>query len=71
MRPSITLRQGTGKHGPTITEAGNVMMMLVFPRIGDTLRRDLKSIVGVVESGLFSGYAHEVLVAYADGVRSL
>lgn len=33
----------------------------------DTLEQDLKSIVGVVESGLFVGLCQRVIVGYADG----
>jgi ribose 5-phosphate isomerase A len=35
------------------------------------LEEDLKLITGVVDSGLFSNMADRVLVAGADGVRSL
>jgi len=67
----IALRTGSGKHGPVITEAGNIIIDAAFSTIGATLERDIKSIVGVVESGLFVGYADEVLVAGAAGVASL
>lgn len=68
----VTLRSGLpGKHGPVISEAGNLILDARFPEIGDSLERDLKCLVGVVESGLFFSYATEVLVAGGDGVRSL
>lgn len=67
----IALRTGSGKHGPVITEAGNIIIDAAFSTIGATLEREIKSIVGVVESGLFVGYADEVLVAGAAGVSSL
>jgi len=35
------------------------------------LERDLATIVGVVESGLFVGIAKEAFIAGADGVRRL
>jgi ribose 5-phosphate isomerase A len=66
---AFTLRSGSGKHGPTITERGNLILDAQFSSIGATLERDIKSIVGVVESGLFIGYAAEVLVAGASGVE--
>lgn len=66
---SFTLRSGSGKHGPIITERGNLILDAQFSSIGATLERDIKSIVGVVESGLFIGYAAEVLVAGASGVE--
>ena len=67
----ITLRSGTGKHGPTITERGNVILDALFPEISESLEREIKQIVGVVESGLFIGYASEALVGGATGVRNL
>lgn len=68
----ITLRPCTGgKHGPIITEAGNVIVDALFSEIHKDLEREIKSIVGVVESGLFIGYSSEVLVAGAKGVRTL
>lgn len=67
----VTIRVGTGKHGPVITERGNIILDAVFPTISERLERDIKSIIGVVDSGLFIGYATEVLVAGADGISSL
>lgn len=67
----IALRPATGKHGPIITEAGNVILDATFGNIHETLERDIKAIVGVVESGLFIGYSDEVIVASASGVKSL
>lgn len=66
----LTLRSGSGKHGPTITERGNILIDAVFPKISNSLEHDIKSLVGVVESGLFIGYAHEVLVASSSGIVS-
>ena len=66
----ITLRSGSGKHGPVITEAGNVILDATFSSIQENLEREIKLIVGVVDSGLFIGYANEVLVAGKSGVTS-
>ena len=69
---SVTLRPaGTGKHGPVITEAGNLVLDAQFSKIPAELEGSIKKIVGVVESGLFIGYAQEVLVGTDAGVRSL
>lgn len=68
---AVTLREGSGKHGPVITEAGNIIFDAQFYTITPTLERDLRAIVGVVESGLFVGYATEVLVGSSAGVRVL
>lgn len=65
---SLVVRSGTGKHGPTITEGGNLILDVEFPHVEQNLERDIKGIVGVVESGLFIGYAAEVVVAGASGV---
>lgn len=67
----IVLRQATGKHGAVITEQGNLIFDVRFPEIGVHMEHEIKSIVGVVESGIFSHYADEVLVADASGVKSL
>ncbi len=67
----IVLRNAVKKHGPVITEAGNLIIDVRFPTIKPGFEKEIKSIVGVVESGLFMGYASEVLVGSASGVRSL
>lgn len=67
----ISMRTGSGKHGPVITESGNIVLDATFPAIDASLEGKIKLITGVVESGLFCGYISEVLVADASGVRSL
>ncbi len=67
----IILRPATGKHGPIITEAGNIILDVQMPSISQDMESKIKSIVGVVESGLFIGYSDEVIVASKDGIRSL
>lgn len=59
----IAVRAGAAKDGPVITEHGNIILEVKFPVIGPTLEKDLKSICGVIESGLFWGYKPEVLMA--------
>lgn len=53
---SIILRPAKGKDGPVITEKGNVILDTVFRNVTEDLERRLKSIVGVIETGLFIGY---------------
>lgn len=53
---SVILRLAKGKDGPIITESGNVILDVVFRNVDETLEKRLKSIVGVIESGLFIGY---------------
>jgi ribose 5-phosphate isomerase A len=68
---TLCVRTGSGKHGPIITENGNIILDATFSSIEAGLEREIKSLPGVVESGLFIGYASEVLVADAKGVTSL
>ncbi|RIL10047.1 MAG: ribose 5-phosphate isomerase A [Proteobacteria bacterium] len=67
----IALRPAVGKHGPIVTEAGNLIYDAEFEKIYPELEERIKSIVGVVESGLFIGYADEILVGGAAGIRSI
>ncbi|MFN4896833.1 MAG: ribose 5-phosphate isomerase A [Pseudomonadota bacterium] len=67
----ITLRTGSGKHGPVITERGNILLDVTFQKITPALEAEIKTITGVVESGLFTGYVSEVLVGDDVTVTSL
>ena len=67
----LMIRTGSGKHGPVITERGNFIIDAAFPSISESLEREIKLQVGIVESGLFIGYVSEVVVASAHGVSSL
>lgn len=53
---------GTGKDGPVITENGHLILDATFPTIRDDCEKEIKAIPGVIESGLFIGYAVEVVV---------
>lgn len=59
----VIQRLASNKYGPIITESGNHVFDAAFDRISVGLEKQLKSIIGVVESGLFIGYTTEVLVA--------
>ncbi len=59
----IALRLAVKKDGPVITQSGNFIFDVKFREIGKTMERDIKSITGVIESGLFIGHPVEVLVA--------
>jgi ribose 5-phosphate isomerase A len=59
----ITLRPAKGKDGPIISENGNLIVDARFYEIDDDLEVKIKSITGVIESGLFIKYNVEVLVA--------
>lgn len=69
---TISLREsGAGKHGPVITERGNIIIDASFSAMRVGLERDIKNIVGVVESGLFEKYATEVWIATKDGINTI
>lgn len=53
---SVTMRLAKGKDGPVLTEEGNIILDTVFSDVTENLEKDLKSIVGVIETGLFIGY---------------
>jgi len=60
---SLVLRLAKGKDGPIITENGNLLIDARFYNITDDLEFKIKSITGVIDSGLFIKYNVEVLVA--------
>ncbi len=59
----LNLRPAKGKDGPVVTENGNLILDARFGEIGDDLEQRIKSITGVIESGLFIGHNVEILVA--------
>jgi ribose 5-phosphate isomerase A len=60
---NLALRPAKGKDGPVITENGNLILDAHFDEIDKRMEQRIKSITGVIESGLFIGYNIEVLVA--------
>ncbi|MEL6593866.1 MAG: ribose 5-phosphate isomerase A [Bacteroidota bacterium] len=58
---TIEMRMAQYKDGPVITENANVILDVRFAEINDEMERDLKSIIGVVESGLFIGYDVQIV----------
>ncbi|AMR30761.1 ribose-5-phosphate isomerase [Mucilaginibacter sp. PAMC 26640] len=60
---SIVIRPAKGKDGPVITENNNMILDCYFDDVPDSLERDIKSITGVIESGLFIGYELNILMA--------
>lgn len=58
---NIEIRKGNGKDGPVITENGNIILDAKFDEISEHLEKDIKSITGVIESGLFIGYPVEII----------
>jgi ribose 5-phosphate isomerase A len=59
----IILRAAKGKDGPIITENGNFLLDARFDHIPRDTEQKIKSITGVIESGLFINYDVEIMVA--------
>lgn len=57
----IVLRKAEKKDGPVFTENQNVILDTKFEKIDEALEKNIKSIPGVIESGLFINYSIEVL----------
>lgn len=60
------LRPSSAKYGPEVTEQGNHIIDASFSDIRDTLEAEIKCLTGVVESGLFFGFATAVIYSKAD-----
>lgn len=57
----IKLQMAQGKDGPIITENGNLILDVWFNNIPDNLENAIKSITGVIESGLFMHYEVKII----------
>ena len=66
----VSLRQSSGKLGPLVTDNGNYIIDADFGPIQDPwwLNRELHAIPGIIETGMFLGYAH---IAYVGGRGSV
>lgn len=62
-----TIRTGSGKDGPVLTEQGNLLLDCRFDQIEDGLEDQINLITGVLDSGLFQGYAPEIVEAVDAG----
>jgi ribose 5-phosphate isomerase A len=67
---NLILRPAKGKDGPVITENGNLILDADFKEIHPGLEKQIKSITGVIESGLFINYQVEVIVAPPAGQKA-
>lgn len=67
------LREGKGKVGPIITDNGNIIIDAYFGLIHKPaeLERALKSLTGVVETGLFVKMANRVYLGKSSGVETI
>jgi ribose 5-phosphate isomerase A len=73
MKGNPILREGKGKVGPIITDNGNFIVDADFGPIDapDKLNSELKSIPGLVETGLFINTADTVYIGASKGVQKL
>jgi len=55
------VRPAKGKDGAIVTESGHFILDARFENIGAGLEKEIKSITGVIESGLFWGYNPEIV----------
>ncbi len=60
---SLLIRPAKGKDGPIITENGNMVLDAHFDDIDNDMEIKIKSITGVIESGLFINYNVDILMA--------
>lgn len=62
----VTVREGSGKRGPVVSDWGGVIVDVHTGAIDDPelLEARLKRIPGVIETGLFLGYADYVVVGF-------
>ena len=69
----VSLRQSSGKLGPLVTDNGNYIIDADFGPIADLwwLNRELHAIPGIIETGMFLGYAHLAYVGGRGSVKRL
>jgi ribose 5-phosphate isomerase A len=69
----VSLRLSSGKLGPLVTDNGNYIIDADFGPIADPwwLNRELHAIPGIIETGMFLGYAHLAYVGGRGSVKRL
>jgi len=73
MGAKAVVRQGAGKVGPVVTDNGNTLIDAGFGPIDDLeeLNRQLHMVQGVMETGLFIGYAQRAYIGTEKSVYEL
>ena len=74
MGVASTVRQAAKKAGPVVTDNGNFILDLKFPKpilTPSQVATDLKLIPGVIETGIFAGMTDEVHIGTEDGAYVL
>lgn len=66
---TATLRMGSGKAGPVVTDNGNFILDVDFGEVTDPATTDaaIRAVPGVVETGLFVSMAERAYFGQADG----
>ncbi len=69
----VATRSGNGKLGPVVTDNGNFIIDADFGPLSHPRKIDveLKAIPGVLETGLFLGYADTAYIGTSESVRKL
>lgn len=68
---TVTQRSSEAIYRSAITQNANFILDVTFPEINLDLEQRIKSITGVVESGIFNSQADEVLLVRAGKLSSL
>ncbi len=66
---SVSVRKGSGKRGPVVSDVGGVIVDARLPSSisPEDFERRVKSLTGVIEVGLFLNEADVVIVGHEDG----
>jgi ribose 5-phosphate isomerase A len=69
----VSLRLSSGKLGPLVTDNGNYIIDADFGPIQDPwwLNRELHAIPGIIETGMFLGFAHIAYLGVRGSVKRL
>ncbi|MBE6513212.1 MAG: ribose-5-phosphate isomerase RpiA [Methanobrevibacter sp.] len=73
MGGKVDIRMGQAKDGPVITDNGNFILDVAFGEIDNPIpmEKELNTIPGVVENGLFTEMVDKVIIGSKDGVKYL
>lgn len=64
---NLSLRMAEKKFGEIITEFGNVIFDAEFENINSDTEKELNNIPGVIENGIFTHFASEILISKNSG----
>lgn len=67
----VTIKTLEGRPEPFVSELGNLLLLARFKRIEMKLHTVIKSLPGVIETGIFADLSREIVVGKQDGVWSV